>query len=132
MAFLGLDYAKAAAGTVHPPLLPFVVAALPLLDAIRVVIQRVAQRRSIFEGSRNHFYDLLLARGEGPHKVAFISWAVGLICGAIGVSAVYLHLSQAWSLISIVLAAAWTASLVSAPKTRSQTLSKKNSLSISN
>jgi UDP-GlcNAc:undecaprenyl-phosphate/decaprenyl-phosphate GlcNAc-1-phosphate transferase len=132
VAFLGLDYAKAGAGTVHLQLFPFVVASMPLLDAIRIVIQRASQRRSLFEGSRCHYYDVLLASGDAPRKVAFVSWVVGLICAAIGLLSVYFRLSQVWPFIAIVLVAAWIASVVSAPKRRPHALSAKRNVSLSN
>lgn len=122
VAFLALDYTKTSTGTPHSQLFPFAIAALPLLDAIRIVIQRLSQRRSVFEGTRNHFYDLLLARGDSPHKVALMSWGIGLICGAVGISIVYFRASPTWCFVAIILVAIWIASMAAASKVRPRRL----------
>jgi UDP-GlcNAc:undecaprenyl-phosphate GlcNAc-1-phosphate transferase len=65
MAFLGLDFigSRGAGGAAGSLLFPFMIAALPILDALLVVAGRVARGRSAFRGDRRHFYDRLLAGG---------------------------------------------------------------------
>ena len=129
VAFLGLDYTRATPSTRHTQLFPLVVASLPLLDAVRIVIQRIIQHGSVFEGSRNHFYDQILAKGQSPRKVAFISWAVGLICAGVALLSVYFRISQAWFPILMLLVAIWIAAVSSAPAKRARHVNERDALS---
>jgi UDP-GlcNAc:undecaprenyl-phosphate/decaprenyl-phosphate GlcNAc-1-phosphate transferase len=82
VAFLGMDFigARGAAGSL---LFPFMIAALPIVDALFVVTRRVAKRRSAIRGDRRHFYDRLLAAGWTARKVAincyFLTACLGLL-----------------------------------------------------
>ena len=82
VAFLGLDFigARGAEGSL---LFPFVITALPILDALLVVMRRVARGRSPLRGDRGHFYDGLLAGGWTARRVAvscyFLTACLGLL-----------------------------------------------------
>jgi len=82
VAFLGLDFigARGAEGSL---LFPFVITALPILDALLAVMRRVARGRSPLRGDRGHFYDGLLAGGWTARRVAvscyFLTACLGLL-----------------------------------------------------
>ena len=85
VAFLGLDFigARGASGAASSLLFPFIIAALPILDALLVVTRRVARGRSPFRGDRGHFYDFLLAGGWTARRVDvscyFLTGCLGLL-----------------------------------------------------
>lgn len=76
VAFLGLDFYRSTSAIGTRWFFPFFVAGLPLLDALLAVIRRLRSRRSPFYGDRQHFYDLLLARGWSPRRVALVCYAI--------------------------------------------------------
>jgi UDP-GlcNAc:undecaprenyl-phosphate GlcNAc-1-phosphate transferase len=108
-AFWALGLAKTSGISSHTLLFPFVVAALPLFDAVRIIVHRLAHRRSAFTGDRSHFYDLHASMGRKPVTIAFISTCVAAVCGAIGVLIFRKTISSGWSLIAFGLAALWIA-----------------------
>ena len=57
VAFLGLDFmeARGAGGATGSLLFPFLIAALPILDALLVVARRVARGKSPLQADREHF-----------------------------------------------------------------------------
>ena len=76
IAFLGLAFFRGAGATESSVFFPFLVAALPLLDAVLAVLRRVGSRVSPFDGDRRHVYDLLLARGWTARQVASTCYGV--------------------------------------------------------
>jgi UDP-N-acetylmuramyl pentapeptide phosphotransferase/UDP-N-acetylglucosamine-1-phosphate transferase len=72
VAFLGLDFigSRSAGGAAGSLLFPFMIAAVPILDALSVVTRRVARGRSPFRSNRGHFYDFLMAGGWTARRVA--------------------------------------------------------------
>jgi UDP-GlcNAc:undecaprenyl-phosphate GlcNAc-1-phosphate transferase len=69
VAFLALDFLRAASPAPQTLLFPFLVAALPILDAAFAVVRRLQSRNSPFLGDRFHFYDHLLSRDWSARKV---------------------------------------------------------------
>jgi UDP-GlcNAc:undecaprenyl-phosphate GlcNAc-1-phosphate transferase len=86
VAFLGLDFigARGAGGAASSWLFPFLIAALPLLDALVVVARRVMKGRSPFRGDRGHFYDFLLAAGWSARRVAICCYFLTGFLGLLG------------------------------------------------
>jgi len=107
LACIGLDIASTTAAPRYSIVLALTIAALPLLDALRVVTKRIARGASPLSGDRHHFYDALLARGWAPRRLAVVSWMMATLCGAIAVSIVRLRASIAWSLAAFMVAAAF-------------------------
>ena len=67
---------------------PLLVVAIPLFDAMAVVIIRIKNRKPIFKGDMNHFAHRLVALGmKVPHAVLFIY----LLTFCAGLSAVLLY-----------------------------------------
>lgn len=80
IAFLSLDFWRSQPAPVTVPaiLFPFLLCALPLLDAALAIIRRLRRLRSPLAGDRSHGYDLLLARGYSSLQVALICYAVAI------------------------------------------------------
>jgi UDP-GlcNAc:undecaprenyl-phosphate/decaprenyl-phosphate GlcNAc-1-phosphate transferase len=86
VAFLGLDFVGARGGGVAASswLFPFLIAAVPLLDALVVATRRVMQGKSPFQGDREHFYDFLLAAGWTARRVAICCYFLTCFLGLLG------------------------------------------------
>jgi UDP-GlcNAc:undecaprenyl-phosphate/decaprenyl-phosphate GlcNAc-1-phosphate transferase len=86
VAFLGLDFVSAHSdgASARSLLFPFLIAALPLLDALVVVMRRVMRGQSPFRGDRAHFYDHLLAGGWTARKVAIVCYFLTAFLGLLG------------------------------------------------
>jgi UDP-GlcNAc:undecaprenyl-phosphate GlcNAc-1-phosphate transferase len=86
VAFLGLDLINghSEGGVARALLFSFLIAALPLLDALLVVARRVASGRSPFRGDRGHFYDFLLAGGWTARRVAISCYFLTACLGLLG------------------------------------------------
>jgi UDP-GlcNAc:undecaprenyl-phosphate/decaprenyl-phosphate GlcNAc-1-phosphate transferase len=86
VAFLGLDFIGARGGgtTASSLAFPFLIAGLPLLDALAVMTRRALQGASPFLGDRGHFYDFLLAAGWTTRRVAIRCYFLTGILGLLG------------------------------------------------
>ena len=86
VAFLGLDFmeARGAGGATGSLLFPFIIAALPILDALLVVARRVARGKSPLQADREHFYDRLLAAGRTARRVAISCYFLTACLGLLG------------------------------------------------
>jgi UDP-GlcNAc:undecaprenyl-phosphate GlcNAc-1-phosphate transferase len=67
-------------------LVPLILVAIPLIDFALAILRRVAAGRSVFEGDRSHFYDLLLKRGWSPRKVALCTYFAATCCVALALT----------------------------------------------
>ena len=70
VAFLGLDFYAENSALDSRLIVPIAFAALPLLDLILAIVRRARRHAPLFEGDRQHFYDLLLQHGWPAWKVA--------------------------------------------------------------
>ena len=86
VAFLGLDLTSGHSdgGVARALLFSFLIAALPILDALLVVTRRVARGRSPFRGDRGHFYDFLFAGGWTARRVAISCYILTACLGLLG------------------------------------------------
>ncbi len=100
-AFLALDFWRSQPLTAPVLLFPFLLSALPLLDAALAVIRRLRRRTSPFEGDRSHSYDLLLARGFSPVQVALLCYVVVILLA--GVAWKELAMSPAQACVATIL-----------------------------
>jgi UDP-GlcNAc:undecaprenyl-phosphate GlcNAc-1-phosphate transferase len=85
IAFFALDFWRSQPAAVAVPtlLFPFLLCALPLLDAVLAIIRRLRGLSSPLVGDRRHFYDLLLARGYSPVQVAAFCYAIAIALAGI-------------------------------------------------
>ena len=119
-AFLALDSFRAGASAHSLPLFPFLFAAVPLLDAALAVLRRVLSGGSPLLGDRFHFYDLLIARGSTPRKVALACYSITAVLVAAGWWSMRVGFAQAVMISAfcfgaLLTAALWLGSLSSSP-----------------
>jgi UDP-GlcNAc:undecaprenyl-phosphate GlcNAc-1-phosphate transferase len=74
-------------------LAPVLVMAVPLYDTTSVVLIRLLEGRSPFQGDRRHFSHRLVARGLTPSQAV---WTIDLVTLASGLGALLLHRLDAW------------------------------------
>jgi UDP-GlcNAc:undecaprenyl-phosphate/decaprenyl-phosphate GlcNAc-1-phosphate transferase len=106
-ALLALEAPRAHAGAGKFFLFSFAAAALPLFDAVRVVLQRTLHGTSPLHGDRRHFYDVLLAKGWRVRRVAVSSWAVTALSAGSGILIVRFGAPQFWLLAPLFAIAIW-------------------------
>ncbi len=62
------------------------VLAVPMADAVFVVLKRIQQKKSPFQGDRSHLHHALLDAGMTKKQVAFFYWASAAALGMISLS----------------------------------------------
>ena len=86
VAFLGLDFYRVHHAIGTHLLLPLVFAGLPLIDFFLAVLRRLRKHVPVFEGDRQHIYDLLRSKGWSDRPVAlgiYLATGVFLLGGAL-------------------------------------------------
>ena len=93
IAVLALDFWRSPPAAVTVPTLyfPFLLCALPLLDAAFAILRRLRRLKSPLSGDRSHLYDLLGARGYSPVQVALTCYAMTIAFA--GISRIELQMS---------------------------------------
>ncbi len=86
-------YYKSGADSPFSVLAPLLVMAVPLYDTISVVLIRLVEGRSPFQGDRRHFSHRLVERGLTPSQAV---WTIDLVTLAGGLGALLLHQLDAW------------------------------------
>jgi len=81
-------------------LVPLLVMAVPLYDTTSVVLIRLREGRSPFQGDRRHFSHRLVARGLTPPQAV---WTIDLVTLACGLGSLLLHRLDAWGAILIMM-----------------------------
>ncbi len=81
-------------------LAPLLVMAVPLYDMSSVILIRLREGRSPFQGDRRHFSHRLVARGLTPPQAV---WTIDLVTLAGGLGALLLHRLD-WSGAAVVMA----------------------------
>lgn len=66
-------------------LVPLLVVAIPLCDALAAMIRRIRAGKSPFAGDRSHFYDLLLGQNWTVRLILLVSAAATACLAALGV-----------------------------------------------
>jgi UDP-GlcNAc:undecaprenyl-phosphate GlcNAc-1-phosphate transferase len=74
-------------------LAPLLVMAVPLYDMTSVILIRLSEGRSPFQGDRRHFSHRLVARGLTPPQAV---WTIDLVTLACGLGALLLHRLDVW------------------------------------
>jgi UDP-GlcNAc:undecaprenyl-phosphate/decaprenyl-phosphate GlcNAc-1-phosphate transferase len=83
-----------------PAVVPLLIMAVPLFDTISVVVIRLEQGRSPFEGDKNHFSHRLVAMGMTP-RLAVVT--IYLLAAAMGLGATIIyHASTAGTIIILI------------------------------
>lgn len=78
------------------------ILAVPLMDAVGVMIRRVYYRNSPFYPDRNHLHHLLVRASFRTQDIVYIIASIQLIFGVIGLAGLYLEISETWMLFGFV------------------------------
>jgi UDP-GlcNAc:undecaprenyl-phosphate GlcNAc-1-phosphate transferase len=81
--------------------IPILLLALPILDTLSVMVQRVGEGRSPFSPDKNHIHHKLLALGFDHHEAVMVIYVVQ---GALFVSAYFLRYESDIVILSLVAA----------------------------
>ncbi len=81
--------------------LPVLLLALPILDTLSVMVQRVGENRSPFSSDKNHIHHKLLAMGFDHHEAVMVIYAVQ---GGLFVLAYALRFESDWVITGVVSA----------------------------
>ncbi|MGD0304217.1 MAG: MraY family glycosyltransferase [Candidatus Acidiferrales bacterium] len=105
VSFLALEHWKTAPTYSNPALdlFPFVVAAVPLIDAALAIARRVLARTNPLRGDRCHWYDELARRGFAPRAVAIAAIAATIVSGVVGWIALHYNAEAAVAIIAAYL-----------------------------
>jgi UDP-GlcNAc:undecaprenyl-phosphate GlcNAc-1-phosphate transferase len=79
-------YTRGAEVPVLAVFAPLVALAVPLLDAVLVVLLRLRAHRSPWVGDRRHLNHRLVRRGMRPRDAVLTLWVAGVACGAVAVA----------------------------------------------
>jgi UDP-GlcNAc:undecaprenyl-phosphate/decaprenyl-phosphate GlcNAc-1-phosphate transferase len=86
VAFLGLDFYRSNVTSLNGATVffPLLIAAVPLLDAILVLVRRLRDHRAMLGGDRKHGYDFLMARGWSSRRIAVTVYAISAVMCGVG------------------------------------------------
>lgn len=107
VAALSLHSVNTRGSTRYTVLFPFAVAALPIFDALRIVVLRISRGVSPLFGDRSHVYDVLLAKGWTPRTVALTTWSLTALCGAFSMAIIRASVSDLWLFLPFAVVSVW-------------------------
>ncbi len=86
----------------HPvtAVLPPWMIALPVLDCVVLMLERMRQRRSPFSADRNHMHHLLLDAGFTPTGIAIAMMTLSLVIGATAALAIKFDVPPTWLVVA--------------------------------
>ena len=84
---------------VTPVLAPWMIA-LPVLDCVVLMLDRIRQGRSPFNADRNHMHHLLLDAGFTPTKIAIGMMVLSILIGCIAAIAVKYGATRSWLVLA--------------------------------
>ena len=87
---------------VTPVLAPWMIA-LPVLDCVVLMLDRIRQGRSPFSADRNHMHHLLLDAGFTPTKIAIGMMVLSILIGCIAAVAVKYGATRTWVVLSYLV-----------------------------
>lgn len=97
---IGLSQGESPAMT---PVTALWILAVPLMDAVGVMIRRIYYRHSAFKPDRNHLHHLLIRAGFRTQDVVYIVAMIQFVFGSIGVIGLYSGISESWMFMSFIL-----------------------------
>lgn len=83
-------------------LVPLLVVAIPLCDALAAMIRRVRAGRSPFAGDRSHFYDLLLGQNWTVRLILIVSATATACLAALGIIVARGIVDAGWTAVGAV------------------------------
>ncbi len=93
--------ATQSAGSEISAAIPVLLLALPILDTLNVMVQRIAEGRSPFSADRNHIHHKLLALGFDHHEAVMVIYAMQ---AALFVAAYFLRFESDIVILGVVSA----------------------------
>lgn len=93
---------------VTPVLAPWMIA-LPVLDCVVLMLNRMRQGRSPFSADRNHMHHLLLDAGFSPAHIALSMMLLSVLIGCIAAIAVRAGATRTWLVLAyfVLIGAYW-------------------------
>jgi UDP-GlcNAc:undecaprenyl-phosphate GlcNAc-1-phosphate transferase len=82
---------RGAGGVSASVLAPLLILALPILDTSLVIVVRLAERRPIWRGGRDHLSHRLVYVGLGERQAVAALLLLATLCGAAGLAVVAIH-----------------------------------------
>lgn len=74
------------------------VMGVPIVDAVFIIIRRILDKKSPFQGDKKHLHHLLLKRGLSQRQIALFYWCISAILGLIA-----LFLESASKIFAIIM-----------------------------
>ena len=90
--------------TVTPLLIPLIVLAVPLLDAVTVVLLRIHLKQPIYVGDNRHISHRFVNLGLSRAQAVLLVWLLCIICGCGAITLLWLPTYGAGLIIAQVLA----------------------------
>ena len=103
LAWFAIDLSQQNSALMKPIAVLWIMA-FPLFDLINVVVFRICQRKPILVASRDHLHHILHVVGLNASLSTLLLCILSFILGLIGLGMNYFKISDAWQLISWVVA----------------------------
>ena len=95
----GWQYGK----SISTILIPFLVLGYPIFDTVLVIVMRISQKRSIFQGGKDHSSHMLALLGFKRYRTVLAVYAICFLLGTAALSMLYLQETLNIILGSLVL-----------------------------
>lgn len=99
VVWFALQLTQNRAHPVTPVLAPWMIA-LPVLDCVVLMLDRIRQGRSPFSADRNHMHHLLLDAGFSPVYIALAMMLLSILIGCIAAIAVKFGATRTWVVLA--------------------------------
>ncbi len=87
------SYYTKSSPTFFPVVMPILILGVPIFDTISVIIVRIENKRSIFQGDMNHFSHRLVKLGMTQKQAV---WFIYLVTFCVGINALLLCFANIW------------------------------------
>jgi UDP-GlcNAc:undecaprenyl-phosphate/decaprenyl-phosphate GlcNAc-1-phosphate transferase len=84
-AFISIAVTQEGRGVV-PPVAPLLILALPITDALVVILKRIARRRSPFQADRNHLHHIFFRLGLGARRSVVMILVISLLLSVVAIT----------------------------------------------
>lgn len=99
VVWFALQLTQNSSHPVSPVLAPWMIA-LPVLDCVVLMLDRIRQGRSPFSADRNHMHHLLLDAGYSPTSIAITMMLLSVLIGCMAALAVKLGATRTWIVLA--------------------------------
>lgn len=88
-----------------PLLLPLLVIAIPILDALLAVVRRARRRRSLFHADKEHLHHRLMDLGHGHRQAVIVMYVWSALAGGAGLAFTFVDRTDVIFVLPIAVAA---------------------------